>query len=92
MAKRVEFGKFLIIECSAKELRQVTGQPIIMCDFCANVALAHNYKGFYVAVLNQWICKKCFEDWKRHAHWYSEDASIENKNFEFYAKRFDLIV
>lgn len=53
MARRIEFGKFLIIECTAKELREVTGQPIVMCDFCADVALAHNYKGFYIAVLNQ---------------------------------------
>ena len=91
MARRIEFGKFLIIECTAKELREVTGQPIVMCDFCADVALAHNYKGFYIAVLNQWICKKCYEDWKKRAHWYEEDSAIENKNFEFYAKLFGLI-
>ena len=46
MARRVEFGKFLIIECSAKELREVNGQPIVMCDSCADIALAHNYKGY----------------------------------------------
>lgn len=90
MARRVEFGKFLIIECTAKELRQATGQSIIMCDFCADVALAHNYKGYYIAVLNQWLCSKCFEDWKTRAHWYPEDAGIENKNFEFYAHRLGL--
>lgn len=91
MARRVEFGKFLIIECTAKELREVTGQAIVMCDFCMDVALAHNYKGYYVAVLNQWICKKCYEEWKISAHWYKEDSVIENKNFDLYAKLFGLI-
>lgn len=91
MAKRIEFGKFLIIECTAKELRQVTGQPIVRCDFCAEVALAHNFKGYYVAVLNQWICKKCYEDWKMRARWYKEDSAIESKNFQYYANRLGLI-
>ena len=91
MARRVEFGKFLIIECTAKELRDITGQPIVMCDFCADVALSHNYKGYYISVLNQWICKKCYADWKKRARWYSQDSEIENKNFRYYANRLGLI-
>lgn len=90
MAKKIEFGKFLIIECTAKELMQVTGQPIVMCDYCADVALAHNYKGYYIAVLNQWFCRKCYEEWRERAHWYPEDAGIEQKNFDFYAPLFGL--
>ena len=84
MAKQVEFGKFLIIECTAGELRKATKQPIIRCDWCDDIAIAHNYKGYYIAVLNQWYCSKCFTDWKSRARYYPEDAEIERRNFEFY--------
>lgn len=87
MAKQIECGKFLIIECTAKELREATGQSLVRCDWCDDIALASNYKGYYIAVLNQWFCKKCFEEWKKRAVWYPEDADIERRNFEFYAPR-----
>lgn len=88
MGKQIKFGKFLIIECTAKELREATGAEIVRCDFCDDVAIAHNYKGYYIAVLNQWFCSKCFGKWKENAFWYPEDAEIERRNFEFYAPRF----
>lgn len=85
MAKTVEFKQFLIIECTAKELRNATGSPLVMCDWCGDIALANNYKGYYIAVLNQWYCKECFEKWKESAEYYIEDADVERRNFEFYA-------
>ena len=57
MAKQIECGKFLVIECTAKEMREATHNPVVMCDYCADVALSANYKGYYIAVLNQWFCK-----------------------------------
>ena len=54
MAKLVEFKQFLIIECTARELRNATGATIVKCDWCDDIALANNYKGYYIAVLNQW--------------------------------------
>lgn len=92
MAKQIEFGKFLIIECTAKELRDATNSEIVRCDYCDDVALAHNYKGYYIAVLNQWYCKKCFNKWKKRARYYSEDATVERRNFDFYAPRLGLNV
>ena len=61
MAKIVEFKRFLIIECTARELRNATGATIVKCDWCDDIALANNYKGYYIAVLNQWYCKECFD-------------------------------
>lgn len=86
MAKRIEFGKFLIIECTAAELYAACGGPGI-CDYCAIPAAV----GYYIAVLNHWYCPECFERWKSHAHYYPEDADVERRNFEFYAQRFGLI-
>lgn len=83
-AKQIEFGKFLIIGCTAGELMAVTGAAQCVCDWCGS--LCHkSYDGYYIAVLNQWFCKECFEEWKQRAVWYPEDASIERKNFDFYA-------
>ncbi len=82
MAKQIEFGKFLIIECTVVELYVACGGAGI-CDNCANTP----GRGYYIAVLNRWFCPKCFEEWKERAVWYPEDAPIERKNFEFYAPR-----
>lgn len=83
MAKQIEFGKFLIIECTAAELYVACGGPGI-CDYCGSPSAI----GYYIAVLNQWFCPKCFEKWKGHARYYPEDACVERRNFEFYAPRF----
>ncbi len=80
MAKQIEFGKFLIIECTARELYVACGGPGI-CDNCATPS----GNGYYIAVLNRWLCPKCYEEWKSTAHYYPEDADIERKNFDFYA-------
>lgn len=80
MAKQIEFGKFLIIECTAKEMNEACGSPGI-CDFCGKPS----GNGYYIAVLNSWHCKECFDEWKKRASWYAEDAVIERRNFDYYA-------
>ena len=44
-------------------------------------------KGCYIAVLNHWYCKKCYEEWVASTEWYPEDADVERRNFNFYAPR-----
>ena len=78
MAKQVEFDKFKIIECSASEVLKWGGMAI--CDTCNQ----HSKKGYYVAVLNRWLCPECFEEWKGCAKYYPEDEPIERKNFNIY--------
>lgn len=82
MAKKVENNKgFLVIEVSAAELfAKVGGYGI--CDFCNSTA----EKGYYIAVLNRWYCSECYEDFCKHSTYYKEDAGLEKKNYELYAK------
>ena len=51
-----------------------------ICDFCAEIV----DEGYYVAVLNQWLCQECYEDWMRTAINYPEDREIEQRNYEAY--------
>lgn len=86
MAKQISRGKFLLIECTAGELMNAVGSDLCICDWCGNSFLPSE-KGCYIAVLNQWYCQKCFEEWIERATWYPEDVDYERKNFEFYAPR-----
>ena len=87
MAKQITRGNFLLIECTAGELMNAVGSVICICDWCSRPCLPSE-KGVYIAVLNQWYCQECFEEWVERATWYTEDADVERKNFEFYAPRF----
>ena len=57
-----------------------TGE-LIICDFC-NGEVKPEDTCYYVAVLNQILCKDCFERWHAGAKFYSEDVPIEKRNFE----------
>lgn len=91
MAKRIKAGKFLFIECSAGELMDAVGSDICICDWCGNAFLPSD-KGCYIAVLNQWYCKKCYEEWIACAEWYPEDVDVERRNIELYARRFNIML
>lgn len=39
---------------------------------------------YYIAVLNDVMCKYCYKEWLEEAKHYSEDTPIENRNFEYY--------
>lgn len=82
MAKKIEFDRFLIIECTAREMYIACG-GVGICDSCGDPSA----NGYYIAVHNRWVCPHCFDEWKEYAHWYPEDAEIERKNYEFYAPR-----
>ena len=86
MAKQIEAGKFLVIECTASELMDVTGSGMCICDWCAKSCFPAE-KGYYIAVLNHWYCEECYQEWIQRARWYPGDVEIERKNFEFYAPR-----
>ena len=57
-----------------------TGERII-CDFC-NGEVKPEDTCYYVAVLNQIMCKDCFERWHASAKYYPEDVPFEKKNFQ----------
>lgn len=90
MARKAEYGIFLIIECTAGELMNAVGSDMCLCDHCGELVLPSE-KGCYIAVLNQWFCEECFGEWFSRAVWYPEDADVEQRNFDFYAPRFGLM-
>ncbi|MBJ2189116.1 MAG: demethylase [Muribaculaceae bacterium] len=90
MAKILNTDKpFLLIECSAVELMNAVGSDHCVCDWCDKSCLPSE-KGCYIAVLNHWYCKECFEKWIGQAEYYPEDVDVERKNFDFYTPRFGL--
>lgn len=57
-----------------------------VCDHCNETTSS----GYYIAVLNQWFCPKCYQDWYHGARRYTEDIAYEIENFEFYKNMFGL--
>ncbi len=51
-----------------------------ICDSCNE----DSFGGYYIAVLNRFYCKKCFERWHEEAVYYPEDARFEQQHFEYY--------
>lgn len=50
-----------------------------ICDHCNQSPI----EGYYVAVLNHWLCESCYTEWTEMAVNYTEDQPIENRNFEY---------
>ena len=70
---------FWLIECTEEEICNIGGGGI--CDNCGQPS----DKGVYVAVLNRWLCPKCFDEWYNTAIRYEEDSNIEFRNYQYYA-------
>lgn len=76
MAQKIENKKgFKVLKMGLDEINNIGGLTI--CDFCGTPSL----EGYYVAVLNQWLCQKCYNEWYLRAKHYPEDIAIENKNY-----------
>lgn len=87
MAKKIENKKgFLVLEISRDELIDKLGEygSTGICDYCASTPKI----GYYIAVLNQWYCPKCYEDFIRTGKRYEEDVPFERKNFDLYCQIF----
>lgn len=84
--KEITTGKgFLVMEVSQQELLSALGSLTLgRCDFC----FADPEIGYYVAVLNQWLCKECYDKWYDSAKYYPEDRTVEVRNYEYYKKKF----
>ena len=81
MARKVDCGQFLVIEATRAEMHRACGSPGI-CDYCGKPS----ENGYYIAVLNQWFCPKCYEEWKKDARYYPEDRPVEERNYQYYSK------
>ena len=59
----------------------VGGGERMVCDYC-NSEIKKDDTCYYVAVLNQVMCKDCFERWHQSSKYYPEDVDYEKKNFQ----------
>ena len=57
-----------------------------ICDSCSEPTSV----GYYVAVLNRWLCPECYRKFVNTVDHYKEDEPIENRNFERYKQLFEL--
>lgn len=45
---------------------------------------------YYIAVLNDTMCKDCYEKWLKSATRYTEDIPVEDRNFNYYKEALGL--
>lgn len=72
---------FLIMMVSRLRLEKATEQERCVCDNC----LRSPQVGYYVSVLNSFLCPQCYKRWIATAINYPEDRKIEQRNFWTYA-------
>ena len=70
---------------SLSDLFRIGGAGI--CDHCGEF----HETGYLIPVLNHWICKKCFDEWKSYAKHYPEDDIYEQRAIEYYESKIPLI-
>lgn len=76
---------FLVMEVSQQELLSALGEMTLgRCDCCFDAPEI----GYYIAVLNQWFCKECYDKWLQTAEYYPEDRRVELRNYEYYKNKF----
>lgn len=57
-----------------------------ICDSCMRPASV----GYYVAVINRWMCEDCYNDFIKSVDRYEEDIRIENRNFDRFCNLFNV--
>lgn len=71
------------------------GEYYLLCDNCNELLNIHPEKHpvvYYIAVLNRLFCTKCYKEWYATATRYDEDIPYEERYFNKYAKKLNLIV
>lgn len=89
MAKIVENKKgFKVLEVSRVELLSTLSKfgSMGICDQCGERPAV----GYYVAVLNRWLCPKCYNDFIQKVKWYKEDAPFEDRYWKAALGMFDI--
>lgn len=90
MARIVNNDKgFKVIALSPVEVRSL-GWGCSEGLICMNCNGIIKKEAYYVAVLNDVMDKKCYEEWLKSATYYSDDKPVEDRNFNYYAERLGL--
>ena len=91
MAKIVDNNKGFKVICINNYEAANLGFGIVpgncICMNCNNLIQNEIY---YIAVLNDVMCKQCYEKWYKRATYYKEDTQYENKYFNYYSKKLGL--
>jgi len=74
---------FKIIKLTADEARKIWGEygGAGICDKCGEYQ-DHVHYCYYVAVLNWFMCPKCFNEWLKRAKKYREDEAFEKIQYD----------
>lgn len=78
MAEQINNDKgFFVLETSQAEI--VSAHPLNrgICDRCNK----SSFKGYYVAVMNYWMCPNCYEAWNKESIRYSSDIPYEVEKY-----------
>lgn len=89
MAKVVTNEKgFLVIEVTSNEVINRLGEhgALGICDCCGRRA----EKGYYVAVLNEWLCPEDYNSFINRARRHKEDIPYEESHFKLYKQAFGI--
>lgn len=86
MAKKIKTEKgFLVIKMNTVEAARIGfgigGSGACICMECNNPCFDIIY---YIAVLNDTMCAKCYNEYIKEATYYPEDSDIEQRNYDFY--------
>ena len=87
MAKIVDNNKGFKVICMNNEEARDLGFGIFpgscICMRCNSLVFDEIY---YIAALNDVMCKSCYEKWYENATRYKEDTECENRYFNYYSK------
>ena len=93
MAKIVDNDKgFKVISLATEDAASLGfgmyGSGACICMDCNKECLSGDI--YYIAVLNDTMCKNCYERWIRSATRYTEDIPFEDRNFNYYKEQLGL--
>lgn len=83
-----EAAGFKVAEVSRTELMDKLGPlgAVGVCDYC----MSQPQIGYYVAVLDQWLCPKCYDEFIKNNSPNPRDTWFEDERFAWFKKLFQL--
>lgn len=64
---------------TVEEMRNIGSACV--CDHCGD---SPHDGGYLVPALNHWVCKDCFDEWKKRAKLFPQDVPIELRRAAYY--------
>lgn len=79
---------FKVLKISRAEIVEKLGPKgaIGVCDYC----MKSPTMGYYVAVLDQWLCPECYQDFIAKNTPFPEDSHVESIMFNTYCRIFEV--